>query len=152
MDPWFIGSYKRAWCICGTGVFRLNGFSVPTTPCLNSCCRNTIKQYIYIYIFRKEGNSWYWNGWFLLQRPSGKLGILDWLTGEKNLWRLETVLGKKICAKKLDLQYWGHEGWQKVLQGSLPLPPMTPESLGMMKMNFFNLLSQSSCMWKWTWD
>lgn len=67
-------------------------------------------------------------------------------------WRKESLKikklfwEKKICAKKLDLQYWGHEGWQKVLQGSLPLPPMTLESLGMMKMNFFNLLSQSSCM------
>lgn len=114
----------------------------------NSHCRNTISVF-----FSKRGKQLILK-WLI---PFARAFRKTW-NSRLAYWRKESLkikklfFGKIICAKKLDLQYWGQKGWQKVLQGSLPLPPMTPGSLGVMKINVFNLLSQNSCMWKWTWD
>lgn len=72
---------------------------------------------------------------------SGKLVIPDWLTGEKKKASEGWEIGKK-CAQEAELTYilrtWGYMSYilrTMNLQGSLPLSPMTPDSLGMMKMN-----------------
>lgn len=89
----------------------------------------------YIFLKRKK---WLLFKWLIpVARASRKTG-----NSRLALWRRvwegwQTGAGGNLCSRSCTYQYWGHGGWQKVLQDSLLLSPRTPDSLDMMKMNVF---------------